>query len=41
MMLNPGASELVNFFKSIEYKTALVSGGINYFAEKVKEQSRY
>ena len=38
MMLNPGASELVNFFKSINIKTALVSGGINYFAEKVKER---
>jgi len=38
MMLNPGASELVNFFKSINVKTALVSGGINYFAEKVKER---
>ena len=38
MMLNPGASELVIFFKSISIKTALVSGGINYFAEKVKER---
>ena len=38
MILNPGATELINFFKSIEIKTALVSGGINYFAEKVKDR---
>ena len=38
LMLNSGASELVNFFKSTNVKTALVSGGIKYFAEKVKDQ---
>ena len=38
LKLNSGASELVNFFKSTNVKTALVSGGINYFAEKVKDQ---
>ena len=37
MELNPGASELVKFFKSIKIKTALVSGGINFFAEKVSD----
>ena len=37
MELNPGASELVKFFKSIKIKTALVSGGINFFAEKVTD----
>ncbi|MDC0983758.1 phosphoserine phosphatase SerB [Candidatus Thioglobus sp.] len=38
LKLNPGARELVNFFKSNNIKTALVSGGINYFADKVKKQ---
>ena len=38
LKLNSGASELVNFFKSTNVKTALVSGGINYFAEKVRDQ---
>ena len=38
LKLNSGASELINFFKSTNVKTALVSGGINYFAEKVKDQ---
>ncbi len=38
LKLNIGASELINFFKSTNIKTALVSGGINYFAEKVKDQ---
>ena len=38
LKLNIGASELINFFKSTNVKTALVSGGINYFAEKVKDQ---
>ena len=37
MELNPGASELVKFLKSIKIKTALVSGGINFFAEKVSD----
>ena len=37
MELNPGASELVKFLKSIKIKTALVSGGINFFAEKVTD----
>ena len=37
MELNPGASELVQFLKSIKIKTALVSGGINFFAEKVTD----
>ena len=37
MELNPGASELVKFLKSINIKTALVSGGINFFAEKVSD----
>ena len=37
MELNPGASELVQFLKSIKIKTALVSGGINFFAEKVSD----
>ena len=37
MELNPGASELVKFFKSIKIKTALVSGGINFFAKKVTD----
>ena len=38
LKLNPGAQELVNFFKSNDIKTALVSGGIDYFADKVKKQ---
>ena len=37
MKLSPGASELVKFLKSIKIKTALVSGGINFFAEKVTD----
>ena len=37
MELNPGASELVKFLKSINIKTALVSGGVNFFAEKVTD----
>ena len=37
MELNPGASKLVQFLKSINIKTALVSGGINFFAEKVSD----
>ena len=37
MELNPGASELVKFLKSINIKTALVSGGLNFFAEKVSD----
>ena len=36
MDLNPGARELITFFSSDKIKTALVSGGITYFAEKVK-----
>jgi len=36
MKLNPGARELITFFSSNHIKTALVSGGITYFAEKVK-----
>ncbi len=38
LKLNPGARELINFFKSNSIKTALVSGGINYFAVRVKKQ---
>ena len=38
LKLNPGARELINFFKSNSIKTALVSGGINYFADKVKKE---
>ena len=37
MELNPGARELVKFLKSIKIKTALVSGGVNFFAEKVTD----
>ena len=37
MELNPGASKLVKFLKSINIKTALVSGGVNFFAEKVTD----
>ena len=38
MNLNPGARELITFFSSNQIKTALVSGGITYFAEKVKNK---
>ena len=38
MNLNPGARELIKFFSSNQIKTALVSGGINYFAKKVKNK---
>lgn len=38
MKLNPGARELITFFSSNQIKTALVSGGITYFAEKVKNK---
>jgi phosphoserine phosphatase len=38
MKLNSGVKELIGYFNSNDIKTALVSGGITYFAEKLKNQ---
>ncbi len=38
LKLNPGALELINFFKSIQVKSAVVSGGLEYFAERLHRQ---
>ncbi len=35
---SPGAKELINFFKSNQIKTAVVSGGLRFFAEKLQSQ---
>jgi phosphoserine phosphatase len=35
---SPGAEELINYFKSNQIKTAVVSGGLKFFAEKIKSQ---
>ena len=32
---SPGAEELINYFKSNQIKTAVVSGGLNFFADEV------
>ena len=34
--LSPGAEELISYFKSNQIKTALVSGGLKFFAEKLQ-----
>ena len=36
--LSPGAQELINYFKSNQIKTAVVSGGLIFFAEKLQSQ---
>jgi phosphoserine phosphatase len=36
--LSPGAEELINYFKSNQIKTAVVSGGLKFFAEKLQTQ---
>ena len=36
--LSTGAEELINFFKSNQIKTAVVSGGLKFFAEKLQSQ---
>ena len=38
LKLNPGALKLINFFKSIQVKSAVVSGGLSYFAERLHRQ---
>ncbi len=38
LKLSPGATELINFFKSIQVKSAIVSGGLHYFAERLHRQ---
>ena len=38
LKLNPGVLELINFFKSIQVKSAVVSGGLEYFAERLHRQ---
>jgi len=35
LKLSPGAKELFNFFKSISVKSAIISGGLSYFAERL------
>ncbi|MDC1449600.1 phosphoserine phosphatase SerB [Candidatus Thioglobus sp.] len=35
LKLSPGAKELVNFFKSTSVKSAIISGGLSYFAERL------
>ena len=36
--LSSGAQELINYFKSNQIKTAVVSGGLKFFAEKLTSQ---
>ena len=36
--LSKGAQELTNFFKLIDVKMAVISGGLSYFAERLKDQ---
>jgi len=36
--LSKGAQELINFFKLIDVKIAVISGGLSYFAERLKNQ---
>ena len=35
LKLSPGAKELISFFKSIGIKSAIISGGLSYFAERL------
>ena len=35
LKLSPGAKELINFFKSISVKSAIISGGLSYFADRL------
>ena len=35
LKLSPGAKELINFFKSTGIKSAIISGGLSYFAERL------
>jgi phosphoserine phosphatase len=37
LKVNPGGKELINFFKSREIKTAVVSGGFTYFTDKLSK----
>jgi len=36
--LSKGAQEFINFFKLIDVKIAVISGGLSYFAERLKNQ---
>jgi len=36
--LSEGAQELIDFFKQIDVKMAVISGGLSYFAERLKNQ---
>ena len=36
--LSPGAKNLINHFKSNQVKTAMVSGGLNFFAKKLQAE---
>ena len=36
--LSPGAKKLINYFKSNQIRTAVVSGGLRFFAEKLQSQ---
>ena len=38
LQLSPGVPELIMFFKSLGIKSAVVSGGLVYFAERLKNQ---
>jgi phosphoserine phosphatase len=38
VQLTPGASDLISILKKLGYKTALISGGFTYVAEKLKNQ---
>ncbi len=35
---SPGAKKLINYFKSNQIRTAVVSGGLRFFAEKLQSQ---
>ena len=38
LQLSPGVPELIKFFKSLGIKSAVISGGLVYFAERLKNQ---
>ena len=38
LTLSQGAHEMIDFFKSINVKSAVVSGGLNYFAERLHKE---
>ncbi len=38
LRLSKGAEEMINFFKTINVKTAVISGGLSYFARRIQDR---